>query len=236
MTTSPLKNLSPAVTSKKSLRTAFILLHFHITPEYNIYRRERERDILFLSVRDPLVHGCYIHGAFVQRGAFPMRRGLISEDRCGRERSLSANPYRGSHPPRLKDDVWNRESHTVSCKMQIGCRHGRMRARAHIRPHQPCNICITGKGRERGSERYREREGCCVETAVVGCIATAVASAGSVTGDSYAVDITIMECVRLPLCLSLYIHPNRLLLSRYLVSYNRPSRSIMTLFSLVFPD
>lgn len=86
-----------------------------------------------------------------------------------------------------------------------------------------------GEGGWEGSkERCREREGCCIETAVVGCIATAVASAGSVTGDSYAVDITIMECVRLPLCLSLYIHPNRgarLLLSRYLVSYN-PSLSL----------
>lgn len=91
-------------------------------------------------------------------------------------------------------------------------------------------------GRGGRKERYREREGCCIETAVVGCIATAVASAGSVTGDSYAVDITIMECVRLPLCLSLYIYPNRgarPLLSRYPVSYNRPSRSIITLFSPV---
>lgn len=189
------------------------------------------------------MHGCYIRGfcsaGCISDAARPHFRGPLRT-----ERSLSANPYRGSHPPRLKDDVWNRESHTVSCKMQIGIRHrmgyrhGRMRARAHIRPHQPCNICITRGEDERGggSERYREREGCCVETAVVGCIATAVASAGSVTGDSYAVDITIMECVRLPLCLSLYIYPNRLLLSRYLVSYNRTSRSIMTLFSLVFPD
>lgn len=49
------------------------------------------------------------------------------------------------------------------------------------------------------------RNGSYVETTVVGCIATtAVAATVSwpVTGDSYAVDITIMECVRLPLCLS----------------------------------
>lgn len=70
------------------------------------------------------------------------------------------------------------------------------------------------------------RNGSYVETTVVGCTATATVTATvswPVTGDSYTVDITIMECVRLPLCLSLYARTVRAsVLLSILVSYNQP--------------
>jgi len=73
-----------------------------------------------------------------------------------------------------------------------GYHHGCMRGRAYTR-------CVIYK-------RGWPRNGSYVETTVVGCIATTATVTATVswpvTGDSYAVDITIMECVRLPLCLS----------------------------------
>lgn len=65
--------------------------------------------------------------------------------------------------------------------------------------------------------------------------ATTVAATVSwpVTGDSYAVDITIMECVRLPLCLSLYARNPcaRLCSYPYRFPITNPSLSTVTWLS-----
>lgn len=98
-------------------------------------------------------------------------------------------------------------------------RHGCMRARAYTRR------VIYRRG--------WPRTGSYVETTVVGCTATTGTAAAvtatvswPVTDDSYAVDITIMECVRLPLCLSLYARTVRApvlpVLLSIPVSYNQP--------------
>lgn len=87
---------------------------------------------------------------------------------------------------------------------------------------------------------------------MVGCTATATASTAAaavaavaaatvswpVTGDGYAVDITIMECVRLPLCLSLYAQTVRAsVLLSIPVSYNQPiSPSFSLYYDVTLPE
>lgn len=69
------ESVKKSLASKKSLPSSFNIF---------IKRRNKisieERDILFLSVHDPLVHGCYIHGAFVQQNVRYPR--ILIEDRA----------------------------------------------------------------------------------------------------------------------------------------------------------
>lgn len=74
-------------------------------------------------------------------------------------------------------------------------------ARVHVQPIARARRRREERSGRRATEAY-------VETTVVGCIACRRVS-WPVTGDSYAVDITIMECVRLSLCLSLYTAESR---------------------------
>lgn len=135
----------------------------------------------------------------------------------------------------------------VSCKMQIGirCRNGRSSTdvwsavmdpgeRActyiHKQTHTHLYICLCNIRQGRPSGLRRNYGGWLHR----GCHFhhrhhRRQRVSWPVTGDSYVVDITIMECVRLPLCLSPYPNRGRTSASRgsallsVPVSYNRPS-------------
>lgn len=139
--------------------------------EYNIYRERHISFCLLTRPRDPRT----LH--FVQRGAFPIRAASFSRTTIANELHVIPRILIEDRIRRASKMTYEAgTSPTVSCKMQIGIRHraGCRPGRAStLRPHQPCNICITG-GWERKGEVYHERARVLRNCRVVGCIAAAV--------------------------------------------------------------
>lgn len=140
-----------------------------------------------------------------------LTRGLISEGRRTAAVADNRNPYRGCirASDAGKGEGRRKRCAAVSCKMQIGIRaatvvvmegagYGPVRpgvpSRTYARLHtRPPRVIYSG---------WRGRAPVYVETMAVAVHRRRRRVSWPVTGDSCAVDITIMECVRLPLCLS----------------------------------